>query len=125
MAASTRARTLGLRRRFARHVTQGQSPASNVLRMLAGNASAQLLTLAAYPILTRLYTPGQIGVLSALISVGSAIKGTDFTEHTLWAMGRENSPATERANPVAAGHNNPLSLHGGRSHAKFRRAPVR
>jgi O-antigen/teichoic acid export membrane protein len=61
MAASTRARTLGLRR-FA----QGQSPAANVLRMLAGNAFAQALTLAAYPILTRLYTPGQIGVLSAL-----------------------------------------------------------
>ena len=44
-----------------------RSPAAaNVLRMLAGNASAQLLTLAAYPLLTRLYTPAEIGVLSVL-----------------------------------------------------------
>lgn len=45
---------------------------ANVLRMLAGNASAQVLTLAAYPVLTRLYAPAEIGVLSAL-SAGMTI----------------------------------------------------
>lgn len=51
-----------------RRKLQGDAAAANVLRMLAGNASAQILTLAAYPLLTRLYTPAQIGVLSALMA---------------------------------------------------------
>ncbi len=47
--------------------------AANVLRMVAGNAAAQALTLLAYPVLTRLYTPGQIGILSVLMSAVSIL----------------------------------------------------
>jgi O-antigen/teichoic acid export membrane protein len=38
--------------------------AQNVLRLFAANALAQMLTFAAYPILTRLYRPDQLGILS-------------------------------------------------------------
>ena len=46
----------------------GQPALANVLRLLAGNASAQVLTLAAYPVLTRIYSPQEMGVLSVLTS---------------------------------------------------------
>jgi O-antigen/teichoic acid export membrane protein len=39
----------------------------NVLRLFAANAAAQVLTFAAYPILTRLYTPEQLGILSVVL----------------------------------------------------------
>jgi O-antigen/teichoic acid export membrane protein len=40
--------------------------AQNVLRLFAANALAQMLTFAAYPILTRLYGPDQLGILSTV-----------------------------------------------------------
>ena len=39
----------------------------NVFQLFAANAAAQLLTFAAYPILTRLYSPAQLGILSAVM----------------------------------------------------------
>jgi O-antigen/teichoic acid export membrane protein len=39
----------------------------NVLRLFAANAAAQLLTFAAYPILTRIYAPDQLGILSVVM----------------------------------------------------------
>jgi O-antigen/teichoic acid export membrane protein len=39
----------------------------NVARLFAANAAAQLLTFAAYPVLTRLYTPDQLGILSVVL----------------------------------------------------------
>jgi O-antigen/teichoic acid export membrane protein len=39
----------------------------NVFRLFAANAAAQLLTFAAYPALTRLYTPEQLGILSVVL----------------------------------------------------------
>lgn len=50
----------------ARKFGGGGSPASSVLQLLAGNVAAQMLVFAAYPVLTRLYTPAQIGLLSTL-----------------------------------------------------------
>jgi O-antigen/teichoic acid export membrane protein len=41
--------------------------ARNVLRLFAANATAQVLTFAAYPILTRLYSPEQLGILSSVL----------------------------------------------------------
>jgi O-antigen/teichoic acid export membrane protein len=41
----------------------------NVMKLFAGNASAQLLTLLAYPILTRLYAPADLGVLAFVATV--------------------------------------------------------
>ena len=38
-----------------------------LLRLLAANSAAQLITLAAYPLLTRLYTPSQLGILGSLV----------------------------------------------------------
>ena len=39
----------------------------NVFRLFAANAVAQLLTFAAYPVLTRLYRPDQLGILSVVL----------------------------------------------------------
>jgi O-antigen/teichoic acid export membrane protein len=39
----------------------------NVIRLFAANAAAQLLTFAAYPVLTRLYRPDQLGILSVVL----------------------------------------------------------
>src|SRR5271156_5318955 len=39
----------------------------NVFRLFAANAAAQLLTFAAYPVLTRIYTPDQLGILSVVM----------------------------------------------------------
>jgi len=41
--------------------------AQNVFRLFAANAAAQLLTFAAYPVLTRLYAPAQLGILSVVM----------------------------------------------------------
>src|SRR5258706_3532518 len=41
--------------------------AQNVFRLFAANAAAQLLTFAAYPVLTRLYAPGQLGILTVAL----------------------------------------------------------
>jgi O-antigen/teichoic acid export membrane protein len=41
--------------------------ARNVFRLFAANAAAQLLTFAAYPVLTRLYSPDQLGILSSVL----------------------------------------------------------
>jgi O-antigen/teichoic acid export membrane protein len=41
----------------------------NVIKLFAGNASAQLLTLLAYPILTRLYAPADLGILAFIGTV--------------------------------------------------------
>ena len=41
----------------------------NVIKLFAGNASAQFLTLLAYPILTRLYLPADLGVLAFIATV--------------------------------------------------------
>jgi O-antigen/teichoic acid export membrane protein len=41
--------------------------ARNVFRLFAANATAQLLIFAAYPVLTRLYSPEQLGILSSVL----------------------------------------------------------
>jgi O-antigen/teichoic acid export membrane protein len=41
--------------------------ARNVFRLFAANATAQLLTFAAYPVLTRVYRPEQLGILSSVL----------------------------------------------------------
>ena len=40
----------------------------NVLQMFAGNLAAQILGLLAYPLLARIYAPGQLGVLAFMTS---------------------------------------------------------
>ncbi len=55
-----------LRRLKARVPIQGAF-GQNVFRLFAANAVAQLLTFAAYPVLTRLYTPDQLGILSVVM----------------------------------------------------------
>ncbi|MFT3719912.1 lipopolysaccharide biosynthesis protein [Pseudorhodoferax sp.] len=61
-------RFLGRVRGRLRQRLSASPVAGNVLRLLAGNAFAQVLTLAAYPILTRIYAPAQIGLLSTLMA---------------------------------------------------------
>lgn len=54
-----------------RRITQGQS--GNVVLIMLGSAVGQLVALAVSPILTRIYTPEDFGLLNVFVSVASVL----------------------------------------------------
>jgi O-antigen/teichoic acid export membrane protein len=56
-----------LRAALEQRISRGNGFGRNVLSLFAANATAQTLTFAAYPILTRLYSPEQLGILSVIM----------------------------------------------------------
>ncbi|HKU17899.1 MAG TPA: hypothetical protein VJP80_01365 [Candidatus Saccharimonadales bacterium] len=56
-----------LRERFAAYFPKGRI-ARRIITLASGTALAQIITICAMPIVTRLYTPAQVGVLSLFLS---------------------------------------------------------
>ncbi|HUK57678.1 MAG TPA: oligosaccharide flippase family protein [Stellaceae bacterium] len=56
-----------------RYLTE-QSVYRGVLYLFAGNATAQAISLLAYPVLTRLYTPAEIGVLGFFTAISASLQ---------------------------------------------------
>jgi O-antigen/teichoic acid export membrane protein len=61
-----------IRQKLRRYPALNSEFLHNILRLVAGNFAAQLLTLLAYPFLTRLYAPADMGVL-AFVSTAAVI----------------------------------------------------
>ena len=67
----------------------------NVLKLMAGNASAAVISVAAYPMLAWVYSPADMGIL-AVIGTATAVMGTLMSlryEMALPTAGKENEAA--------------------------------
>ncbi len=65
-----------------RYLTE-QSVYRGVLYLFAGNATAQAISLLAYPVLTRLYTPAEIGVLGFFTAISPSLQVTASLRYDL------------------------------------------
>ncbi|MGB3913977.1 MAG: oligosaccharide flippase family protein, partial [Dethiobacteria bacterium] len=46
---------------------------ANVFKLITGNVAAQLITIGAMPIITRMYTPDDFGIYQLFVSITSVL----------------------------------------------------